>query len=861
MLDIQGTWHGKPIPQPYESAEPLPPNKLEKLREVMQGYLDARMSKDAELFHVQQKLRSIIADHDQGRTTILTQPWLHVHRDTGLSLADHTAAAVVGGSMTRRIERWREAFTHKKAKNILRHPGGLAEPAAPQRATQRDAGAPRPPSYRDAVHSQDDMREIIIKHYQNVITMNLGHAITEEEAKGHHHVVSTEFIAWKPGDNDHTGKARHVSNLQGVNATMQDLLPKRKAKGGSRTAMKMVQEHDLGSAADFKQGYSQVGVTPKTARLQCHLALYDDWLEALRRAGKPMDKEHHVKWVRGKKCVVTKRTVISQGHTASSDLFTERVGFIQNELSQKAGIRIVPQIDDLSIWTRGGPLANYIDLLITIATVHYFGGILHLTAEKADQLWPSNVVTFDGTVFVPPMMSVFSPIETAARHAHDLLELLSRLENATGLVTLREWAKVTMQQQYHAPRSYPTKYTICWLKQHLAEEHRRLAKEVGLDHCWDQPIQRPTKRILRAAHNLATDKRVGNYMRPVGKRVATVIWDASEEAYGFEVTFKDSEAKLVGSVSMTAEERKLWHTHKELLGGPQIAQAVMQQYDIRGEPARPSVVMLKNDNTAAVKNINKPGKKPQMVEPQIPMIKEAFARNLIIQAEHCGKYYMDILSNVDYNGRKQLHHGEFMLRQQLVEDVLAALRTEADIDLFATRATKRRPQYVSRHPERIEDGAVACNALLLDWEEHPALKGKTLYAFPPPILLTDLAPMLEQADVQLVLIAPLWETTGPFWPTIQHRIHSYAVIPPTTRTYQHPHGTAIPRSRMPSWPLIAVRFCSQAALAEESQQGQLNSPSPIINRGLITNIGVPLASFYSTSEMMELARRTTGQCC
>ena len=250
----------------------------------------------------------------------------------------------------------------------------------------------------------------------------------------------------------------------------------------------------------------------------------------------------------------------------------------------------------------------------------------------------------------------------------------------------------------------------------------------------------------------------------------------------------------------------------------------MQQCDMRGEPARPSVVMLKNDNAAAVKNINKPGKKPQMVEPQIPMIKEAFARNLIIQAEHCGKYYMDILSNVDYNGRKQLHHGEFMLRQQLVEDVLAALRTEADIDLFATRATKRRPQYVSRHPERIEDGAVACNALLLDWEEHPALKGKTLYAFPPPILLTDLAPMLEQADVQLVLIAPLWETTGPFWPTIQHRIHSYAVIPPTTRTYQHPHGTAIPRSRMPSWPLIAVRFCSQAALTGESQQVTLVHP-------------------------------------
>ena len=140
--------------------------ELEKLREVMEGCLDARMSEDAELFHAQQKLRSIVADHDQGRTTALTQPWLHVHRGTGLSLAEHAAAAVAGGSMTRRIERWREAFTRKKAKNILRHPGGLAEPAAPQRATQRDAGAPRPPSCRDAVHSPHDMREIIIKRHQ-----------------------------------------------------------------------------------------------------------------------------------------------------------------------------------------------------------------------------------------------------------------------------------------------------------------------------------------------------------------------------------------------------------------------------------------------------------------------------------------------------------------------------------------------------------------------------------------------------------------------------------------------------------------------------------------------------------------------
>ena len=105
---------------------------------------------------------------------------------------------------------------------------------------------------------------------------------------------------------------------------------------------------------------------PRRRWLQCHPALHDDWLEALRRAGKPTNKERHIKWVRGKKCSVAKRTIISQGHAASSDLFTERVGFMQNEPSQKAGIRVVPQINGLSIWTKGGlsiwtkggPLAN-----------------------------------------------------------------------------------------------------------------------------------------------------------------------------------------------------------------------------------------------------------------------------------------------------------------------------------------------------------------------------------------------------------------------------------------------------------------------------------------------------------------------
>ena len=73
----------------------------------------------------------------------------------------------------------------------------------------------------------------------------------------------------------------------------------------------------------------------------------------------------------------------------------------------RAGFRVAAQVDDLAVCSAGGPTASWVDLLVTTATVHCFGGLLHLTEEKAEQTWPSTTATFDGALICPPIFAAF----------------------------------------------------------------------------------------------------------------------------------------------------------------------------------------------------------------------------------------------------------------------------------------------------------------------------------------------------------------------------------------------------------------------------------------------------------------------
>ena len=280
------------------------------------------------------------------------------------------------------------------------------------------------PSFRDDVLSKDEMKKHWLDCHKTCLKQGFTMPLTKEQGKLNF-VVAPVFMAWQPNDPLHL-KSRPVMNHTGVNTVLQEAMPKFKATGGSTQARKMAQRGDVVFAVDFIKGCSQVAVTFKTALRQCEavpLDLLSTSHEAVFNAKPEMTNVHLVK-IQGKDHAIFPKSVPAQGNCCAMHLFMQRTALVANDASQKAGMRVVSQVDDLSIWTKGGPTASCVDLPVTMATTFCFGGSLHLTDEKADQLWPAVAAVFDGTLMCTTMFAVFVPLETATRHALDLKKVI-----------------------------------------------------------------------------------------------------------------------------------------------------------------------------------------------------------------------------------------------------------------------------------------------------------------------------------------------------------------------------------------------------------------------------------------------------
>ena len=160
-------------------------------------------------------------------------------------------------------------------------------------------------------------------------------------------------------------------------------------------------------------------------------------------------------WHQGEACFLLEPTCLQFGHTLSRELFQNRVNLMTNELAQRCGTRSVAQLDDVLVLNRRGPAATYIDLLMTIATFEFYRFTLHLSEKKAAQLWPQAFFTFDGALIVPEWMQWFAIEEQVRRHQQELDLVRADLGSRQPHTTLKQLARVCMQQHHHKGATGP----------------------------------------------------------------------------------------------------------------------------------------------------------------------------------------------------------------------------------------------------------------------------------------------------------------------------------------------------------------------------------------------------------------------
>ena len=795
---------------------PLPGFKREQLQGVMDRYLRARMQLDPQLSAVASKLEELL----KGQSFIGEEVW-HCPSDAeGLSLAEWHRLRPLGGISGTVAERWKANFTTKRQRSTLSRPNIAAfANNYNQNVPQRHIGTPRPPSLRDpkSTRSSDQVRAALLKHAVSVLEHGMVRMVSQQEFAADPGGVVSMFSHYKPGDEFKIeADPRFVTNLVEVNKPIQRVHKSRKFRGGCAELRNQVQQNDLAFCTDVEKGFNNVAQDRQMSRMQRHLIQCDIVEEALRLLDlPPPNPDRAVYNAKGQRCYVMEPLCLQFGHALSGELFQGRMSMLTGELAQEAHVRSVAQVDDLTVLSKHGPSALCADLLVVVATFEFCRLQLHLSAEKAEQPWPRAIFTFDGALHCPSYMQMFSIEAQELRHQTELREATAQLRLRSPKLTLRQCTRVVMQQSFHKRQHYPTGFLLPRPMRFLADEQRRSRRLHGPDAMWDASMTRAPKQCLQALEQLAEPKEVGQHYRPRGSVVATIVMDTGNDAVGFEVTDARTGKTTSGTLVLTAPERERHHAQQEGVGAATTVLGHVKSMDLNS-----GIVRVGSDNMATVANLNRPGSKPGMVEPLVELEKELRRRDLHVMSFHQGKYYMDVVSQCDWNGRRDLSSCEWQLNPAVLAEALLSLQVEVDLDLFASRTTRQVPAYVSRHPE---PESAAVDALTLNWTTHPVLQDRSVYCFPPPLLLDRVAAKLEEQPLSMVLVFPLWENKPPCWPLLRARMTQAALVLPTTDLYLHPAGRDMPPDNVPRYPLIIASISGATKGWTEPQQ-----PQPII---------------------------------
>ena len=812
----ESTWGGPPIPQPGETMPPVAEERRLTMCKSM-PWLRRLFSQDAELSPILEKIEEVMT----GKPFVATKVWQSQQRNGGPSLQQVQEATPIGGCTSRALARWREEFKSGAAVAELFHKEGHAVIPVPWSLTQQEIGTPRPPSTVDTVRTREEMEQAIVDHCVAAMTTCEAHVVRNSDDRSGELLVNLK-AQYKPEDILHVDP-RMCLGLGLANEPAKEAFEATKRRGGFRGSRESTQCNDCAVLGDAPKGYKQVFQSRESRKRQRHLVPEALWMRACEEVRKlypereiSVGKKHRIQYYQGIRCVVIEPTCLQFGATHSGQIFERRLGFVVSYLRQNAGLRICTQVDDLEIKSRYGPAATYLDMLIFVGTMWYFRWQLHLKDKKAEQLWPRNTWLFDGHVTRAFDLQAFSPEERDQRHRKFLENFIQKQECGQSM-TLRDLSKIVGQQNSHRLSHYPTAYLLCATSGFLSEETTRLTREFGpVTMIWDQPIRPLPRELLVDLRQLVRPRVLGDHLRKKGPLAAQAIADASGYRVGYQLILLP-DTVLRGSLPLLPHERELHHTVQESVGTSHAAVAAMVTFDLRGTVSRPLRLGSGNDNSAAVKNINSPGNKTQMVLHQLTAVLEARRRNVIIIGQKESKFYMDHQSNIDWDGRRSFRHHELGLRPSLVQraaQIVGAPLTEDSVDMMACRSTRQTKSYVARYPDGDLSRLKQCDVQTYDLGAHPQLVGKTLYLYPPETMLTMIARQIaeQQAEDQsIILVYPSWQKGHSWMPILEDRIVASVLIPFDDRNWIHPGGTdRTDVSGQPKWPTI-ISHLSKAA--------------------------------------------------
>lgn len=786
---------------------PVPEPRLSQLRKFYVERLKARLQATPALHHVHVKFKEVLT----GRPFVATKAWLTSDPDQQ-SLLDWQNHTPTGGCTARHIDRWRADFTSKSALHELSHPLGYAQIPRPYNLTQSDIGTPRPPSFRDTVRAPSEMEEELVAHLTKCLTIAEVDLVASNDLREGELFIPL-FAVFKPEDAAHA-KPRWCLQLKEANDPARSVHQRSKQRSGFRGTATSTQRNDCGAAADVIQGYKEVMQDLASRRRQRYLiprGLWDRATAAVEAECPPMaipvNAHTRIVWAKGVECVIVEPRTLQFGAMDSSSKFIKRLGFMLSALRQEAGCRFETQVDDIEMKSAHGPQSLFADMLIVISTAVHYGWQLHLTDAKADQLWPRGVWTFDGVVIRPHDLQAFSPADRDERHRNFGLNYV-KTEQQGGHHTLRELAQLVGQANSHRVSHYPTPLLMCTVSRFKSDQVRLWQQRLGFenDAIWEQTVPHLPARVRSDVLYLLQPRAVGNHLRPHGPTVGAVVSDTSPYRVGYRIetppraltvgsqTVATGPRVVRGSFPLVEHEQALHHTQQECRGTCHATLTGILHNDLNPpEGLAFAIVVAGNDNTATIKNLNNPGSKPPMVLHQLDLVLECWRRGLILVAQHYGKYYMDVLTAIDYDGRKRYHFGDLGVQTQVIDLAVQQLGlpwTRA-VDLMACRATAKGENYISRYPDGRHDRLRRCDVRTYHLSRGPELQGRTLYMFPPERMAQEMITKITTEltpGQQLILVVnqPTYLNSAA---VLEDLVVTSILLPFTPTLFVHPGGS------------------------------------------------------------------------
>jgi ribonuclease HI len=210
----------------------------------------------------------------------------------------------------------------------------------------------------------------------------------------------------------------------------------------------------------------------------------------------------------------------------------------------------------------------------------------------------------------------------------------------------------------------------------------------------------------------------------------TLTTDASLEAWGAHM----QKYKVQGKWS---KSQKSWHINVlEMLA----VFKALKAFQIRNKS-----VLIQTDNTTVLSYINKSGgtRSLQLCQMTWEMFSWCMENQVTLQAVHIPGE-RNLLA--DKLSRQMSSPTEWELNNQVVHKLFDMWGTP-EVDLFATHANKKLPQFCSLFPHQ---QAMCQDALSVSWD------GMFAYAFPPLAILSPVLRKISREKVTVVLIAPMW---------------------------------------------------------------------------------------------------------